>query len=92
MINNNLTVDMKKDIIVTFLKENDNKGFSQKELTRYLMDDLMYVTESSARVSISNMMQSLHNDGVVVYKEQKPKRGRLLMKIWYLKDGIQEVS
>lgn len=86
------TVEMKKKVILEFLKENGNKGFSQGELTRHLMTDLMYVSETSARVSISNMMSDLEKDGLVYFEKVKPVRGRLDMKVWYLKDGVQEIS
>ena len=91
--NENFTIKMKKEIIVNFLKANNNSGFSQGELARNLMSDLCYTSEASARVSIGNLMRSLQDDGSVHFVKRKPKHGPIMSRIWYLKeDGrIQEV-
>ena len=86
MVDRNFTVGMKKDIILDFMKEKGNSGFSQGELAQNLMGDLCYVSETSAKVSISKMLIEMEEEGKVFYKEIKPKRGRLPMKVWYLTD------
>lgn len=86
------TVEMKKKIVLDFLRDNNNIGFSQGDLVRHLMTDLMFVSETSARVSISNMMNKLEKEGLVHFIEKKPVRGSILMKVWYLNEDIQEVS
>jgi len=86
--NNTFTKDMKKKIVIDFLKEHNNIGFSIGELTRHLMTDLLYTGSSSAGASMRKMLNILEEDNLVYFKKIKGKRGSQLMKVWFLKDEI----
>lgn len=80
-------VDIKRKIITDFMVT-DNKGYTIGELVRNLMDDLLYLTEVSARVSIGKIMKDMEKEGLVYHKVVPPKKGRFNVRVWYLQDGV----
>lgn len=86
------TTEMKKKAILDFLKEGGNIGFSQGDIARGLMNELMYSNEVSARVSIGVLLDDLKKEKRAIYEKRKAKRGGIMSKIWYANDGIQAIS
>ena len=83
-------VDINKRIIIDFMKR-EKLGYTIGELTRNLMDDLLYISEISARVSIGNLMKRLEKEHKVYHENIAPTKGAFEVKMWYLKDGLQNI-
>lgn len=78
-----LTVD-KKQIILKYLRKNAGLGLSQGNLARSLQYELGYKTEISCRVSIAKLLKQMEVDGLISYKTEKPVRGYIFKKVWYV--------
>ena len=83
----------KKSIIIEYLKNHAGKS-SQGVMAKDLMYDLGYQTDMSAKVAIGRLLDRMLGEGIAYFKEEKPKRGYIPMKVWYLKEenGFQDLS
>ena len=68
--------------VIDFMMSHENRGLAAFEFDKL---DLDYVNKSTQRVSLSNIMKCLEDEGLVYSKEAKPiAQGNLKQKIWFV--------
>jgi len=81
-----IMIEDKKKVILVFLLQQGNKGFSQGQIAGRLMEDLGYKNVQTARVSVGNIMQGLSDDGKVYFRVKAsrsiPSKNWFVRKKW----------
>ena len=92
MVRKNYTVVMKKNIILSFLKEKAILDFHKEtsvESSPYFVLNLTRAYKryrKYPRRKVYDAFYRLEKEGYVYHKEKKSNRGSLPMKLWFLKD------